>query len=401
MGSARHRPSSVTVVATRLRINYGGALEAGQVVGREFDLATIKERLLEQSVLLVAERRVGKTSLLTLLRARPPEGSLVLKLSVEGVTAPDELVRRVAQESRGALPVKLRDRLHGVLDEFGITGLGPVTISSAAMGEWRWKEALRQIVQQLLDEHPLVIIVLDEFPYMLDNVRRAGGPDVARHILDSLRELRQEVPRLRFLMCGSIGLHHVLRELRDGSWAPINDLAVCSVGPLSDEDAVYLATALLRNEGIDCQGKEDDVGQEIARATENVPYYIHGVAAALKRIVGRIVVPADAHIVVSATIEDPDDPWGLRHLEERVHDYYGDRCQAALQILDHIAMSERAPLSELRSLTDVTPIGDRHLRALMDDMQRDHYLVQTRGVFAFRLGILRIAWISIRYLELP
>ena len=38
------------------------------------------------------------------------------------------------------------------------------------------------------------------------------GPDAANHLLQTLRSLRRQGSRLRWIVCGSVGFHHVLRQ---------------------------------------------------------------------------------------------------------------------------------------------------------------------------------------------
>jgi hypothetical protein len=263
----------------KLRVVRGGALAADQVFGRDSELSSLIRLLETDSVLLLAERRTGKTSLLTLFVAQAPKDWRVFKLSVESVASPEEFARR------------------------------------------------------------------------------------------------------------------------DASWSPVNDIAPLDLGPLSADDARALARALLENEGVSCS-EVVEVANVVAEQTNGVPFYIHEVVGRLQQQAKRPVSPADAIAVVRALIDDPGDPLDLRHFEQRLSDYYGERSTLAAGILDAIASAKELGFKALVSKLSSIAIADEgNLRALLEDLQRDHYLIRNGSTFRFRLEVIRRAWVSMRYLD--
>src|SRR3978361_2185607 len=91
-----------------LRINPGGALTPAEVVGRDAFVAAIWEALERQSVLLTAERRMGKTSVLLKLEAQPPAHVCVIKRTLQGIRSPDEFVRKFVADVEKAAPGLLK-----------------------------------------------------------------------------------------------------------------------------------------------------------------------------------------------------------------------------------------------------------------------------------------------------
>lgn len=73
---------------SRLRVNAGGNLAPEEVVGRDVEIAKMWRTLERQSVLLTAERRMGKTSVLHRMLARPPAGFIALNRNLQPVATP-------------------------------------------------------------------------------------------------------------------------------------------------------------------------------------------------------------------------------------------------------------------------------------------------------------------------
>src|SRR5688572_12378691 len=118
---------------------------------------------------------------------------------------------------------------------------------------------------------------------MLDNIRKRQGEATAMEVLDVLRFVRQTYPKVRMVMTGSIGLHHVLATLKTAGYAnaPINDMAAVDVPALTPEKGAELARLLLEGEKVSC----DEIAatsRELTRAVDNFPYYIHHLVRQLK-----------------------------------------------------------------------------------------------------------------------
>jgi uncharacterized protein len=382
----------------RLRLTPGGALGPDQVIGRSDLVSELIRTLQVQSVVLVAERRTGKTSVLTLLEATPNVGRHIIKLSVEGVQSPAEFVRRLADAAKPYVKKNWEKSVTETLDRFGITTVGPISRETGL--EPQWKVPLEKTLEALANCEPPVVVVLDELPYAIQNIGQHSGHDEARAVLDTLRNARQDHRDLRFVFCGSIGFHHLLQEFRDGSWNPINDMLAVSVEPLSVEWATFLARSLLVNERVTCTDIES-VAEMIVRQSEGVPFYIHQLISRCKST-GSAIAPESIAEVFDAALDDAADPLGIRHLEVRLGDYYGQQADIAKTVLDIVANAGEdglafAELERLmRSQRDDVP--NALLRSLLDDLKRDHYLVSIRDLFRFRLNLLRTVWRRIRYI---
>lgn len=379
-------------------MNPGGQLAADQVVGRDALIDELWDELRVRSGVLSAERRMGKTSVLSKMLAETPPDIVAVRRDVEGVRTAEEFTEQVCTALRDTLTGsrKLGSKLKQFATGLGITDVGPIKLDFTAQS---WKVMLHEVCRQAEACHDefLVIVLLDELPYMLDSLDDA----TAREVMDVLREIRSSRLRLRFVFCGSIGLHHVLQRLRapGRSWAPINDMWQRDLPVLTESDAIELARDLLVNAGIECSEPED-VARVIATEACCVPYYVH---CAVKEIRDRATGPADAAAarkLFRSAAEHTDDPLQLRHYVDRVPAYFPAESDLVCAVLDAVSSKDSGlPFDELRRVVSAElTVDDHRLREVLDLLERDHYTERPTGRIRFRLPIVRRAWRHWRYL---
>jgi AAA+ ATPase superfamily predicted ATPase len=395
----------------KIRVNPGGGLDPSQVWDRDEKIAEMWRTLdRPQSVYLTGERRSGKTSILKKMKANLPAGASMVYTDVEDVNTPGEFANKLFVKVSEELPAvtKARGWLVRKLKDLGIT-----KISAAGIGiefgdtrERQWGAVIRQVVEALqrMDDQR-VVLVFDELPQMLTNIAERGQPLDARQVLDTLRELRQSSGQVQMIFTGSIGLHHVVKQLTEagGTWAPINDMAVIDVTPLDPVDAIGLAHELIVNENI---RTEDGAGlaQAIAEKVDGAPFYIQQVVAALtnRRASDPPADSATVDEIINDKLQDPQDDWKFAHFVNRMKPYYGAEEPLASTILDIVAADGPLAFGDLmRLLPAHLEIGEHdadRVAELLDLLQSDYYLIRDRdGRLRYRQPLLARAWRARRY----
>lgn len=81
-----------------MKVNPGGILAPQDVIGRDKLIEKIWGILKQQSVILSAERRMGKTSMIRKMEAEAGESKLVIFRDVEGMRSPIEFVEAIWQD---------------------------------------------------------------------------------------------------------------------------------------------------------------------------------------------------------------------------------------------------------------------------------------------------------------
>ncbi len=394
-----------------MKANPGGELALDEVVGRDRLIHRLWETLERQSVVLIAERRMGKTSVIKKMVAECPDERVALYRDVEGLGTPHAFAERVYHDLETHL-----DRVHRtagrareLLRQLAGTEIKGIIKLPPAVAP-HWKTLIERVVEDLVEHCGRSTVVFwDELPLMLQKIRRTSGSETAMEILDLLRSLRQTHSDLRMVFSGSIGMHHVTTSLREAGHinAAVNDMRVVEVPPLEDNDARQLCLQLLEGEGLACEDS-DATARTIASSVDNIPFYIHHVVSML-RDRGGPVTEQTARDVVDQALVDPMDGWHLDHYRARLTDYYGeDRLPLVLSLLDEIARTDDAITKrDLRSRLGSThspadePSVHRVLLEKPDELdrilrlfERDHYVRRdaTTGAYRFRFGLIKRWW---------
>ncbi len=378
------------------KANPGGALDPNFIFGRDRLIAQVWNVLDRQCVLLNAERRIGKTSIVRKMAANPPAGWLAVFQDLEKIHTPREFAEAVFQQVQQYLgwvdQVKSKARKAAEDHKTGDYGLNARS----------WKELLEDSIRQLMAAQQKsgkrLVMLWDEVPYMINNIRKREGEQVAVEVLDQLRSLRQENPDLRMVFTGSVGLHHVLDSIQKAqiSAAPVNDMYSMEVTPLEHDDAVSLARELLIGESL----KPVDLYKSaatIASEADFFPFYIHHIVAGL-RLNGIAPEPDAIRTLVRRQLTDANDPWELGHFRQRIPVYYSAEKDAALVtlLLDHLAgCSDFLGVSDLLAAVQMQEmkLSRDDLIRILRLMERDHYLKRNEdGLYQFRFELIQRWW---------
>ena len=376
------------------------------IFGRDQFIADLWRVLDQNSVRMEAERRIGKTHILSKMAAEPPKGWEVISFDLQKVHSAAEFAELVCREVHQRLTGWKRQgkRIWDVLGLAGGVQAGPIKFpDKKSHPDGYWKKlltgAVEDLVEQQHDAGKRVVFFFDEMPWMISAIAdpERDGPQTAMEVLDVLRSLRQSRitgPGFRMVLCGSVGMHHVLGTLKSVGYKnqPVNDAHLQEVPELDPALAEDLTARLFAGEGMTCDA---GVPGLVAERTGGFPYYIHWVVSELRKA-GPHATAADVDRVIQILLTADHDPCQLRHFLERIDTYYPKDKPAILALLDHAA---RTPASlDLAELINVAKSGatvdDERSRELVRLLAVDHYL--TRGTdsrYSFRHPLLRRWWV--------
>ena len=388
------------------------------VVGRDRLIERIWKRLERESVRFLAERRVGKTSVLKKMAAQPPAGFHPIFFDLEKVHSADRFVEVLIGELRSLMATK--DKVStGFVDFlalFGGTEVGGM-VKIPELGKRNWQKAVEKTFHAICANNPdtLIVLMFDELPYMLQSISiqdtKAGANDnFALSILDTLRAARHENTNMRMIYCGSVGLHHVLATLRGDAHAsqPVNDMPAVEIHPLQLQDAVQLTKDLMIIEQVHISPEHMDViANRIAQQTDCVPFYI-------ERVVSRLaeqdepVVESSVDTMINRQLVDDKDDWEMKHFRDRLKIYYkgsvvdvnGRSLQRSLvsrRILDHVACEDLPQSIDAvwAGVTATMALDDRDaVIELLSFLAQDHYLIaDDTKRYTFRFPLIRRWWL--------
>ncbi|MEM6614722.1 MAG: AAA family ATPase, partial [Cyanobacteria bacterium P01_C01_bin.72] len=297
-----------------MKTNPGGKIAPNEVIGRDLLIRELWDRLEQQSIIISAERRMGKTSVIRKMEYEPPAGKLAIFRDLEGIESPVEFVEAVWRDVEAYLSTaqKATESVKQFLNQFkGIEISGfkiPEVITT------QWKVLLAKIIEDLVaNQDKQVILLWDEMPYMLNKM-----PDKeAMEVLDVLRSLRQTYPKIRMVFTGSIGLHHIVNQLRQQGYSnePTNDMYPVDIKPLALKDATNLSRLLIVGENIAIA--DQNIPEVIAKSVGCIPFYIHHLISSLKFANDTLDLASVEDKVIESII-NPQNPWKMEHYRERI-----------------------------------------------------------------------------------
>lgn len=390
-----------------------------KIIGRDALAARVFDALTEQSVVLTAERRMGKTWLLFKMRGEANlqqqnwvTGWVCLYQDLSGCGSPAEFAQGVLQEAEKLLGLRKRALLatKKFLSNFQEVKLPFLQIAKSSNTEWKMilRSIFADLARQLPDDR--IVFLWDEFPVMLNAlIQKEGHEGSAQEILNLLHTLRSEFPQIRMILTGSVGLHHVMKRLRqDGYNNPVtNDMRVLSVPPLAENFAVEMAKSLLLAKNIQVSDI-DATALAIAQEVDCIPFYIREV---IERCVDYELPITDGVSgsidgeaitkMVRASLTNADNSWHMSHYLERIAGYYGvNDSELVRSILDVVAdAGQRLATAEIiqalqqRNLSTEI-ISAQSVRDLLTLLERDNYLAKDPETltYGFRYALIRRYW---------
>lgn len=394
---------------------------------REQEQRLLWRHLETSHVLLLAPRRVGKTSLLyRLMDTAKDHGRRAVYVSVADARTEDDVVRKLIAALAGHPDSpKIWKRLEkGPFKRFIARLLptvtaGPISVeldkTAPEVGAEGWQRLAEAVAEAIAAVGEPWVILVDELPiFVLNLLRQDGGPDgpVARtrHFLNWFRHLRNPTQppgqlrpdggaALRWVVAGSIGLDAVVARARLGD--TINDLALLPLGPFSPAVADDFLEALATSYGLALTAETRLRLAE--RAGWLIPFYLQVLFSRLHDLVaetGLTPSPALVDRVVDELLTPAYrayfDYWRQRLTEElgRPDDQralallacVAERGEADRVALDH-TLSEHIPEPTERQRT---------LTFLLEVLENDGYLTNEAGpprTWRFRSALLREYWL--------
>ena len=383
----------------------GQAVVGDDLYGRDYELARLWEHFDHgEHVLMLAPRRVGKTSLMLELHRAPRDNWHVINVDVEGGDGPEDCVAAMlaalAADSRYRTrfeSIPFSSTINSVLEGLSANvdiGVLRVELKRAIGHEWdRVAAQLQDRLMNLPHAGRKLLIILDELPILISRMLRVDGRRRdADLLLARLRQWRQ-APTMRgtvhTLVGGSIGLEGILR--RAGLSASINDLVPFRVDPWDRSTAVQFLHGLGRDIGF--RLGDQSVARILDLLVDPVPYHVQLFVSAL-----RSACKGDASLVSPEAIDHCFDQQlagesGTAHL-----DHYEKRLELALDeqecAMAHSILGLASRSRDGVRMSDLGRLrrGEPTFQSVLRDLKADGYVMEGDGRLVFRSNLLRVWW---------
>ena len=366
--------------------------------GRSRELRRLWSLLDSGHVLLLAPRRVGKSSILARMAVDATEHDFAtFQQSVAGCQDELTLVRdlyRAVLEVDGTIIQKLGNKPWAT--NFArflpkAATLGPVafTFDEAAAAPWRdLGEALIRVLSEHQDKKYLFLI--DELPLFVLNLLQQD-PARARAFLEWFRGVRQRLDNVRWLLAGSVGLDSITRAA--GLTSTINDLQAMHLGEFSPQDADGFITQATERAGFELDPPTR--AYLLGRVGWPIPFFLAHFIRELDDI-RRDGGELDTHSVDTAfgRLVSVEQRVIYAHWEERLaQQFIQAHADLAHDLLDTIAVDPLGPTEEALFVTMVDEKQVAACRMVMNDLLSDGYIVCAEdGRWKFRSPMLHAYW---------
>jgi hypothetical protein len=387
----------------------GSPAERDDFFDRPRDVTRLQRELANgANCLLTAPRRVGKTSLaLRLCELEREAGRAAVFMNVEGchdeLAFAEKLVDGLGESGLHPEPLsrvslafrKARQALSGM--KVGAAGVDMEMSSAEDPDHSTLGRAVESILRRIENAGTPVLLVVDEIPGLLLALGKSEqGAERVSRLLHWLRALRQSYrQQVRWIFLGSIGLDTFVddRSLRKA----INDLTPLNLEALSAEEADRFLCQLGESNGLPLSAEQRAL--IIGRVGWCLPHHLQIVFHALvdsgtTKADAAAIDAAFTHLLLPNSLSQ-FDTWRQR-LEEQFNQ---SDATAAKDILRHLCRHadgrKRAQVFNALMSTRQTAdpgVVEAQLSRLLLMLQRDGYLLESKGRYAFRSFLLREYW---------
>lgn len=343
-------------------------------------------------VLFTAPRRVGKTSIMKDIEANTPKDYWCIYKDVEGATNKDQFYLRIFEmliERLSSLK-KANTLFQKWIKKYGIEKIGKDGLKIGRYPSDHYSEVVN-LLEEVAKQDIAIILLIDEFVEVILNLKNAGKVEDAISLLHELREIRHnpELKKIIFVYAGSIGLHSVVKEI--GRPKLINDIELLPVGQLSVPESKQLIQQLTIGATIQYTVELEDY--LISKIEHLLPYFIQLMIQEVdliafkkeQEIIDTIIIDEAFNNVVRNTANFDD--W-----IKRLRDYLGGNFSFVNQILINCAHKGKINIQEIYDLAVYAGKTDVY-KDLLDELERDGYLIEDRGNYRFISPFIKSYWL--------
>ena len=323
---------------------------------REPELELFMELLEEgANVLLIAPRRIGKTSLMREAAQRLEGRYICLQVDLQKAHSPADAIVELSMATKPYLSLwgkvaavfgEVVNRVAGRIESLGLDELKLTLRSGVTGGDWQAKGD--RLLGVLAESEKPVILFLDEVPILVNRILQ--GPDYTvtaetRRTTDAFMSwLRENTIRhqgkLRIVVTGSIGLEPILRFA--GLNATLNTFAPFHLGAWPPETAMNLLLELAKEYGLALDA--DSAARMVERLGYCIPHHVQVYFDNLYRTCKLAGIEQVSLALIDQVYETEmlsiQGHVELSHLEERLKTVLGSELYPfALEILTETAMT--------------------------------------------------------------
>lgn len=352
---------------------------------------------------VTAPRRVGKTSVLLDLQAQQNDNYYMVYVITESIGSGNNFFQRLIDavldsdtiSNYGKLGAITRDWFKGFSGRFKSISIKDLAIDLSGESKVDYFEEFKNLLKEVDLQGKKIVLMVDEFPITIENIKEKHGVDAAVMFLKQCREIRQD-PKYRekvsFIYTGSIGLFSVVKAFNATS--ELNDLFEIKVSQLTKAEAREFSTLLIEEHGLDIE--EPQIDRMLGAIHWLIPFHIQLLVKEVKDLYD---------LEEPELIDDMFIDKAFRNLVKN-GDMYFDHYRGRLGKVftkDEILyinellkeMAEKEYCSEAAALDMATKYGlTDSFRTMINSLEYDGYIVETEDEtgYQFYSPIIKAWW---------
>lgn len=376
---------------------------------------TLWESIEKHNVLLIAPRRIGKTSVMYRMLDFPLNDWLVIHLNVEDIKTPGDFFITLVDSIREHQPeffkdtvVKGWDLLKGMIS--GIERVEAyefkIQLRKRENLKENWEQRVTQLIERIIQSKKQILFIIDELPDMLNSMHEHSDTDYLSflHWFRKIRE-RSLNAQVRWLIGGSVNLIAVLDK--KGSVKLVNDLKPEALKPFTQQEVSDFVTTMFEKEKVTF---DPAVIKKMADLLGSpIPYFLQMLSQELcrawkrhptERITAETVIEVFNKTLLGEMARDK-----LQHYRSRIDIHYApEEREAACRLLNKLATSthgltQRAlytlysQVEDKKTTPRKSPVLLQAFHRLLLHLQSDFYIEDTSdGRFDFASRLIKTWW---------
>jgi len=361
--------------------------------------AEIWEKLKSGSnLLLVAPRRVGKSSILFNFLDEPKDNHIIIYYTSESVNNENEFYKKLFNHIVEELNTfkKFQKKITALGKSFlkSIESVGKDGVKFQNDNSISYYNEVMILIRNLDLNEDKMIVLIDEFAQTIENIMRDESDENAIHFLETNREIRQRPEihkKLQFIYAGSIGLENVVERIDGIKY--INDLNPVPIPPLSREEAKALSDKII--DGSDATFAEGAFVNLLNIIEWWIPFYFQIILDEVAKI-----LTADISLIITKNIIDTAVKNALKqriyfeHWFTRLRNAFkGDDFSFVKELLNIVSEKMKLSTVEITDLAIKHNLQDSY-NNLINTLKHDGYINNEDDpkIYRFNSPLLREWW---------
>lgn len=343
-------------------------------------------------IFLSAPRRAGKTSIMRYLEDNPKKGYDFVYINSEDIYDAEDFFKLVSEKLLNSEAVK--NMTKAVENSKGIFASFAEKVSKIKVGSFevqlnkneipKYKDELDDLMKKLDTEEFAIVIMLDEFPVTIENIRNSKSEFEAVNFLHANRSIRQEAGKgIQFVYTGSVGLPSIAKKL--SATSTLNDLNVLEIPPLTEREATEFAIKILSHYKV--KYNKNVVPYMLNKLEWLMPFFVQLVIQVLideYEATGKSIKKADVDKAFERSSTHRSNLYFDNYLSRLDKSLSAKEAKVAKQILLEIANKQQVPADHFDKLKNAEPV--------LEILELDGYINSLQNKLRFNSPILRDWW---------